>query len=132
MLHLTFLRTKTGNSDPTERKTLVLPDEAKGQLHQVGSGYVLSDSIRSMLMEICGVCAWKALGLSSKGYMALYPHGSKVGDRIVVLHGTEGPVVIRPVDGAYQYVGAAYVQGIMGGEFWETGAEMDDTWFELI
>ena len=132
MSHLAFFRNKTRNSDPTERKTLVLPDEAEGKLHQVGSGYVLSDSIRNMVMEICGYCQWKALGLSSKGYMALFPRGSKVGDKIVVLHGTPGPVVIRPVDGAYQYIGATYVQGIMGGEFWETGAEEDDTWFELI
>jgi hypothetical protein len=132
MSYFLFVRNKTRKSDPTERKTLVLPNEAEGRLHQVGSGYVLSDSIHSLLAEISAFCAWRAMGLSSKGYMAMFPYGSGIGDKIVVLHGTEGPVVIRPVDGAYQYVGSAYVQGIMNGEFWDKGVEADDTWFELV
>ncbi|KAH7066361.1 heterokaryon incompatibility protein-domain-containing protein [Paraphoma chrysanthemicola] len=132
MSHFTFIRNKTAQSDLTERKTLVLPNEAEGRLHKVGSGYVLSDSIHILFTEISGYCGWKALELSSKGYMAMFPYGSEVGDKIVVLHGAEAPLVIRPVDGAYQYVGPAYVQGIMSGEFWETGTEDDDIWFDLI
>lgn len=132
MSHLEFIRNKTASPDLTERKNLVIPGEAEDQIQQAGSGYVLSESIRHSLAMMGEFCYWRALGLSSRGYMAMFPHGSKVGDKIVVLHGTGGAVVIRPVDGVCQFVGAVYVQGIMGGEFWETGSEKDDIWIEII
>lgn len=37
------------------------------------------------------------------------------GDSIVLLSGSDWPVVLRPVGETYHYVGRTYVQGIMGG-----------------
>ena len=40
--------------------------------------------------------------------------------------------LVRPAEEGYNYVGPAYVLGVMHGEFWEAGRAGDDEWFELV
>ncbi|KAK1836081.1 heterokaryon incompatibility protein 6, OR allele [Podospora conica] len=59
----------------------------------------------------------RRLGTTSNGYLALLPKLTEIGDELVILKGGRVPVVLRPRDdGSMQFIGEAYVQGIMDGE----------------
>ncbi|KAK5657260.1 hypothetical protein OQA88_3319 [Cercophora sp. LCS_1] len=62
----------------------------------------------------------RRMGASAKGYLCLLPKVTEVGDRLVILKGGRFPVILRPRDdGSMQFVGEAYVHGIMDGETFE-------------
>ena len=44
------------------------------------------------------------------------PKTTMVGDRIAIIFGSRGPVVLRPKGDAYQLVGSCFVDGLMKGE----------------
>ncbi|KAK4206560.1 heterokaryon incompatibility protein-domain-containing protein [Rhypophila decipiens] len=56
--------------------------------------------------------------VTEKGFMALGPAETKVGDRVVVLEGMHVPTVLRKdeVGDGHAVVGEAYVHGLMNGE----------------
>ncbi|MCJ1432598.1 hypothetical protein MMC27_001955 [Xylographa pallens] len=54
--------------------------------------------------------------LSNDKYMLLAPIGTKVGDKICVIHGLPVPFIIRPEGDMFLLVGECYVQGVMDGE----------------
>ncbi|MCJ1322396.1 hypothetical protein MMC15_007744 [Xylographa vitiligo] len=54
--------------------------------------------------------------LSNDKYMLLAPIGTKVGDKICVIHGLPVPFIIRPEREMFLLVGECYVQGVMDGE----------------
>ncbi|KAK4189839.1 heterokaryon incompatibility protein-domain-containing protein [Podospora australis] len=59
----------------------------------------------------------RRLGTTSKGYLCLLPKGTLAEDQIVLVRGGRVPVVLRPRgDGSAQFIGEAYVHGIMDGE----------------
>ena len=53
---------------------------------------------------------------SNDKYMLLAPIGTKVGDKICVIHGLPVPFIIRPKGDMFLLVGECYVQGVMDGE----------------
>ena len=59
----------------------------------------------------------RKIGATSMGYLCLLPKKAEVGDKLVILKGGRVPVVLRPRDdGSMQFIGEAYVDGIMDGE----------------
>ncbi|RMJ09839.1 hypothetical protein CDV36_010530 [Fusarium kuroshium] len=69
------------------------------------------------------------------GLIGLGSGDIQVGDSISVLGGGRMPFVLRRVEGpgggvAYQYIGHAYVHGIMDGEVMEEGRDME--WISLV
>jgi hypothetical protein len=57
---------------------------------------------------------------SMRGYMCQVPIGSEIGDKVVLIQGSEVPYVLRPShDGTYHVMGNCYVHGIMYGEAWD-------------
>jgi hypothetical protein len=69
----------------------------------------------------CGEIVAKAFKrrpfVTTKGYLGLGPDDIKAGDVIALVMGSQVPFVLREVvDGKYQIVGEAYVDGIMDGE----------------
>jgi hypothetical protein len=61
----------------------------------------------------------RRLARSSKGYLALVPAESRVGDPFVLLRGGKVPYVCRPKNSEWELIGDSYVHGIMQGEAWE-------------
>jgi hypothetical protein len=59
-------------------------------------------------------------------------YNARPGDLLVVLHGMVSPCLVRPCKGGLNFIGEAFVDGIMDGEFWEGGSDKDDEWFTLI
>ncbi|KAG0645851.1 Heterokaryon incompatibility protein [Hyphodiscus hymeniophilus] len=64
------------------------------------------------------------------GLMASVPEMTEVGDRIVLLSGSNVPFVVRPVDDYHRMTGPCYVHGIMNGEAWPA-EENDLEWFSI-
>jgi hypothetical protein len=58
----------------------------------------------------------KRLVISGRKLAGLAPQLVEVGDKIVVLMGSNFPVVLREVDDRYELIGEIYVDGIMDGE----------------
>jgi len=58
----------------------------------------------------------RKLATTETGYLCLVPDMTCIGDFIVVLYGCNFPVVLRPQEGNFVYVGECYVDGIMDGE----------------
>ena len=58
--------------------------------------------------------------LSAQGYVGLAPSHAEVGDVIVIIYGAIVPFVLREsAEGRFEFVGEAYVHGIMDGEYVE-------------
>ena len=58
----------------------------------------------------------RKLARTEKGYLALVPAETRVGDSVGLFKGGKTPLVIRPVGDSWQLVGDSYVHGIMNGE----------------
>ena len=62
----------------------------------------------------------RKFGVTSNGYMGLFPQTTRVGDEICVISGGYIPFVVRRQSGSnFQLVGECYVHGIMNGEVME-------------
>ena len=59
----------------------------------------------------------RRFGVTSKGYMGLFPQTTHVGDEVCVISGGYIPFVVRRQSGDdFQLVGECYVHGVMNGE----------------
>jgi hypothetical protein len=66
----------------------------------------------------------QTLMLSPKRYLGLAPMATEPGDHIFVLDGLLEPAILRPQeDGAYTFIGVAYVHEIMQKE-WQADFEL--------
>ncbi|KAK0614312.1 hypothetical protein B0T14DRAFT_499612 [Immersiella caudata] len=62
----------------------------------------------------------RRMGACEKGYLCLLPKTTRVGDKLAVLRGGRVPVILRTRDdGTIEFIGEAYVHGIMNGEAFE-------------
>ncbi|KAI1428688.1 heterokaryon incompatibility protein-domain-containing protein [Xylaria sp. FL1777] len=60
------------------------------------------------------------LAKTSKGYLALVPYDTEIGDKVVLLAGGKSPYVVRNSgDGGWKLVGDCYVEGLMQSEQWQ-------------
>ncbi|KAI4164281.1 MAG: hypothetical protein LQ342_002246 [Letrouitia transgressa] len=67
--------------------------------------------------------------ISTKGFVGLGPGCTQAGDTIAIILGAKFPYILRRVGGRdqrYTLVGEAYVQGIMYGEFMQSGVEIEE------
>ncbi|KAJ8120483.1 hypothetical protein ONZ43_g2817 [Nemania bipapillata] len=61
------------------------------------------------------------LAKTSKGYLALVPHGTEIGDEVALLAGGKSPFVLRRDDDEkWKLIGDCYIEGLMHGEHWKT------------
>jgi hypothetical protein len=58
----------------------------------------------------------RCLALTVDGYLALVPEVTIENDLIFVVAGSAAPLVLRPRNGGYEYLGESYVHGVMDGE----------------
>lgn len=76
---------------------------------------------------------WKLIfRTTNKLCIGISNYNAEAGDLLVVFHGMKSPCVIRPCAGGFNFIGSAFVEGILNGEFWEGGSNEDDEWFTLI
>ncbi|KAH7138761.1 heterokaryon incompatibility protein-domain-containing protein [Dendryphion nanum] len=89
--------------------------------------------IAQELIESCFavMLSYRKFCSTRNGSIGWVPRGAQVGDVICVLYGGKIPVVLRPRDGGYEFVGDAYVYGMMNGEALVRGGSPDEE-FALI
>lgn len=67
----------------------------------------------------CGA-AGRSLWVSKEKYIGLAPRSARQGDEVWIIHGSRIPFVLRKrPDGSHEFLGEAYVHGIMNGEFFK-------------
>ncbi|KAL2064662.1 hypothetical protein VTL71DRAFT_3800 [Oculimacula yallundae] len=77
-------------------------------------------------------CGFRALVQTECARMGLAPLSAKPDDEIWILEGAKIPFVLRPNDdGSYELVGEAYVHGVMQGELFEKGEQIDFRYITL-
>ena len=86
-----------------------------------GMGQTSQDSpeniIRTIKLALGNLIAWGGAVLATeKGYIGEATCRCQVGDIVCVLLGFNYPVILRPIGGHYEFVGTAYLEGIMHGE----------------
>jgi hypothetical protein len=69
--------------------------------------------------QVCSNILHRQFCVSSSGILALAPDAVKQGDKVCILLGCSLPVILRPIDNHYIFIGCAYVDGYMTGEAME-------------
>jgi len=107
-----------------DSKDWVLPGEAAAGAMPEGllGAYWLRVQISRALSDRRAFC-------TDGGRYCIGPHWVEDGDHVVLLHGAKWPAVLRKTNETWQWVGFAYVNGVMQGEAWrkseEEGRECD-------
>ncbi|KAK7193948.1 ankyrin and HET domain-containing protein [Paraphaeosphaeria sporulosa] len=94
------------------------PAESPLRLHwPVGSEPHVGFDHRDAFSEALALRCWKSsFFISKSGYMGLCPPGTRKGDLVCVVLGSDMPLVLRPCKEGHQLVGRSYVYGVMHGE----------------
>jgi len=96
-----------------------IPSSRLGLLTGLGQTSVDApeDIIRTIKLAMGNLIAWGGVVLTTeKGYIGEATRRCQVGDVVCVLFGCNYPVILRPIEGHYEFVGTAYLEGIMHGE----------------
>jgi hypothetical protein len=115
----------------TRQIALVDPQESLQQNVKVVGDYILSIGMYMFFQKIIR-CHWKTVFRTLNGYLGIGTHTVRENDVVAVFHGCSQAAILRPCGDYFKYVGPAYVDGIMNGEFWGAGTPIDDEWFVLI
>lgn len=74
------------------------------------------------LLYVLARMSWAHQGerffITAEGYFGIGPGNLQHGDDVVVFAGANMPTVIRAKETAFEFLGPAYVDGIMEGEAW--------------
>jgi hypothetical protein len=74
----------------------------------------------------------RRLCVSSSGILGLGPDAIQQGDKICILLGCSFPVILRPIDNHYIFIGSAYVDGYMTGEALEAVEKLEIQDFKIL
>ncbi|PKK54780.1 hypothetical protein CI102_290 [Trichoderma harzianum] len=93
----------------------------KSLVAAAGIGSALSTADDRVYATGTETTLYRRLARTKKGYLAVVPSQSSVGDQISLYEGGKFPFVVRPRtgQGTKQLVGPCYVRGIMYGEAWD-------------
>jgi len=112
--------TSSKSDDDSRHITLAaladLPDSPMGHVH-IGD-YIIGRELWLAIGKI-SLGHWKTGFRTLNGFLGLRTHTVQDGDVVAVFHGCSRAAVLRPSEGWLRYVGPAYVDRIMNGEFWE-------------
>jgi hypothetical protein len=126
----TLVAIPTLDGDPRQI-ALADPQENLQQNVKVVGDYILSTGMYMFFQKIMR-CHWKTIFRTLNGYLGIGTHTVRENDVVAVYHGCPQAAILRPCGDYFKYVGPAYVDGIMNGEFWGAGTLIDDEWFVLI
>ncbi|EJP62114.1 heterokaryon incompatibility protein [Beauveria bassiana ARSEF 2860] len=82
--------------------------------------------------KVVDVGSYRTLFATKDGRMGLGPSEMQPGDLVAVLAGNTVPVILRQVDSAHQYLGQAYIEGMMHGELDADRSEYEYQAFDLV
>ncbi|KAH8803595.1 putative heterokaryon incompatibility protein 6, OR allele, partial [Xylogone sp. PMI_703] len=102
----------------------IMENHIKYEVQQFLANRIIKESVKGRTVvntKLSSETIGKSLGrlpfISRKGHLVLSSEHVKQGDVIALINGTQVPFILRRQSGeAYQLIGDAYVDGIMGGE----------------
>ncbi|KAF2005351.1 hypothetical protein P154DRAFT_530979 [Amniculicola lignicola CBS 123094] len=127
-LSLLVDRSKMGQNP--QRMYLAHSDDGLAEVRQWGE-ILISSAIQRIMSQLLDA-HWKAAFRTSGNLLGVGNYSVRSGDMVVIFHGMERPCIVRPCQGGYEFVGEAYVNRIMGGEFWSSRSDSDDERFILV
>jgi hypothetical protein len=68
---------------------------------------------------VMGAMVGRCFFRTVEGYMGAGPPDTRAEDVVALISGFTQPMVLRPFEGGYRIVGAAYIHGFMRGERWQ-------------
>ncbi|KAH9238291.1 hypothetical protein K456DRAFT_1746444 [Colletotrichum gloeosporioides 23] len=71
----------------------------------------------------------RTLFVTQGGRLGLGPESMEKDDEVTIIFGTQVPIILRPCEQQYRFLGDAYVDGIMDGEATNASSEVD---FEIV
>lgn len=82
------------------------------------------EDIQALVDGFCGLLVGRAaavargrtLFVTGRGAFGLGPYRVAEGDAVTILFGTQVPIILRPAQDAYTFIGDAYIESIMNGE----------------
>jgi len=77
----------------------------------IENGTKIIDDIRRAVISLLD----RALANTTKGHLALVPSTTKKGDVLAIVQ-CSFPIVLRPREQGYEYIGECYLHGFMDGE----------------
>ncbi|KAI4610410.1 hypothetical protein J4E80_008174 [Alternaria sp. BMP 0032] len=86
---------------------------------------------RSMTWQALNRKGARIVGLadSKTTYYALVPSICRLGDHVVLVGGVMTPLILREGEGTWEFIGDAYIHGMMKGELWEKSkGNCQDMW----
>ena len=117
--------------DTAFRASLIHPDDDLSEYLRNGEMKLSQPMQRAF--EYMLPFIWKmAFRTADNSCLGMSNHNARPGDLLVLLHGMATPCLIRPCKGGFNFIGAAFVDGIMNGQFWEGESDEDNEWFILI
>ncbi|KAH7127514.1 heterokaryon incompatibility protein-domain-containing protein [Dactylonectria macrodidyma] len=128
--HLSVLVAISRSRDKALHTILADPQDNPGGFSDVGN-FTVSAEMQRAILHISDL-TWKAVFRTAHNHLGTGTHSARTGDVVVVLHGCTTAAIVRPWRGGFKYISPAHVQGIMDGEFWNSGSASDDEWFVLI
>ncbi|KAL6702526.1 hypothetical protein ACN47E_001590 [Coniothyrium glycines] len=129
--YLSVLLQSARSSETAIRSRLLHPEDGIMQITRFGQ--VTTSLTMMRVVEQLMHASWmKILRTVNQGYLGMGSWSAQPGDLVVVLHGMATPCLVRPCADGFRFVSVAYVDGIMNGEFWNAGSDMEDEWFVLI
>ena len=118
--NITLVITSTRKSDVDLRKSVIDRDNDNYR------------TIREFTTNM-SLFAWKLVFRTTNQLcMGISNYNATAGDLFVIFHGMKSPCLIRPCAEGFNFIGEAFVEGTLNGEFWKGGSDENDEWFTLI
>ncbi|RYP61488.1 hypothetical protein DL770_009776 [Monosporascus sp. CRB-9-2] len=129
--YLSVLVAASRSEDNISHTGLVDAEDNPAGFGQLGH-YAHSKGMELTTLLLLFGFSWKTLIRTTHDFLGMASYSTMVGDLVVVFHGSSTASVIRSCADGFKYVGPAFVDGIMDGEFWCTRSTSDDELFVLL
>jgi len=146
-----MLRLQKSNPDTSDKAPSHVPENDVEEVYKVAemalpadqqpdpglSTKEVSDYVASWVLPFSRACriatTHRRFFLTEKDNMGLAPLHARPGDIVVVLYGCALPVILRPTEGHFEFVGQTYIHGWMTGEAVDLAekGELEDKWFVI-
>lgn len=119
------------SSDPQQSVCLIDPNDRSLPTIKMGN-YILSSSFHQTITQLSIHSAWKALIRTEQNRLGTATHSAMVDDALVLFSGCKFPCLVRlDGDGAYRYVGPAFIHRLEQNNERNTLLAGDEEWFVL-
>lgn len=106
----------------------LLDDIAKWTCKTIFLQGILAEAVSNdFQLRVRRSISYRRMMRTSTDYLGLVPALTQIGDRVALLKGLKPPVILRPKEHGWEFVGDCYVHGVMNGEVFQID-KVRDVW----